>query len=72
MAVALLGGNTSGGVALSSILFGALKSGATKMQMKSGVPTATIYMLQGFIILFVVGKKLFDYHKLQGRRKGGK
>jgi simple sugar transport system permease protein len=72
VAVALLGGNTSGGVALSSILFGALKSGATKMQMKSGVPTATIYMLQGFIILFVVGKKLFDYHKLQGRRKGGK
>lgn len=73
VAVALLGGNASGGIALSSLLFGALKSGATKMQMKSGVPTATIYMLQGFIILFVVGKKLFDYHKLQGRPgKGAK
>ena len=64
MAVALLGGSTSGGIALAGILFGALKSGATKMQMKSGLPTATIYMLQGLIILFVVGKELFDYHKL--------
>ena len=64
VAVALLGGNTSGGIALSGLLFGALKSGANKMQMKSGVPTATIYMLQGLIILFVVGKKLFDYHRL--------
>lgn len=64
VAVALLGGNTSGGIVLSGLLFGALKSGANKMQMKSGVPTATIYMLQGLIILFVVGKKLFDYHRL--------
>ena len=64
VAVALLGGNAAGGIALSSLLFGALKSGATKMQMKSGVPTATIYMLQGLIILFVVGKRLFDYHRL--------
>ncbi|MDO4492534.1 MAG: ABC transporter permease [Clostridia bacterium] len=69
VAVALLGGNSSGGIALSGILFGALKSGATKMQMKSGVPTATVYMLQGLIILFVVGKRLFDYHRITERRK---
>lgn len=69
VAVALLGGNASGGIALSSLLFGALKSGATKMQMKSGAPTATVYMLQGLIILFVSGKKLFDYRRLQRRRK---
>lgn len=69
VAVALLGSNTAGGIFFSGILFGALKSGATKMQMKSGAPTATIYMLQGLIILFVIGKKLFDYHKLQKRRK---
>lgn len=69
VAVALLGGNASGGIALSSLLFGALKSGATKMQMKSGAPTATIYMLQGLIILFVIGKKLFDYRRLRRRRK---
>ncbi len=64
VAVALLGGNTAIGTALSGVLFGALKSGANKMQMKSGVPVATIYMLQGLIILLVIGKKLFDYHKL--------
>lgn len=70
VAVALLGGSSSGGIALSGLLFGALKSGANKMQMKSGVPTATIYMLQGLIILFVVGKMMFDYHKLH--KKPGK
>lgn len=69
VAVALLGNNTAGGIALSGMLFGALKSGATKMQMKSGVPTATIYMLQGLIILFVIGKKLFDYHKFVKKTK---
>ena len=69
VAVALLGGNAAGGIALSSLLFGALKSGATKMQMKSGVPTATIYMLQGLIILFVVGKRLFDYHRLHKKSR---
>lgn len=69
VAVALLGSNASGGIALSSLLFGALKSGANKMQMKSDVPTAIIYMLQGLIILFVVGKKLFDYYKLNKKHK---
>lgn len=69
VAVALLGGNASGGIFFSGILFGALKSGATKMQMKSGAPTATIYMLQGLIILFVIGKKLFDYRKLQKKSR---
>jgi simple sugar transport system permease protein len=69
VAVALLGNNTSGGIALSSLLFGALKSGANKMQMKSDVPTAIIYMLQGLIILFVIGKKLFDYYKFSKKHK---
>ncbi|MEG1658098.1 MAG: ABC transporter permease [Oscillibacter sp.] len=64
VAVALRGGSSAGGIALPRLLYGALKSGSNKMQMKSGVPVSTIYMLQGFIILFVVGKKLFDYHKL--------
>ena len=72
VAVALLGSNSAGGILFSGILFGSLKSGATKMQMKSGAPTATIYMLQGLIILFVVGKKLFDYHKLQKKKKAVK
>lgn len=69
VAVALLGGSSAGGIALSSLLFGALKSGANKMQMRSGIPTATIYMLQGLIILFVVGKMLFDYHRLHRKPK---
>lgn len=47
VAVALLGSNASGGIALSSLLFGALKSGANKMQMKSDVPTAIILYVTG-------------------------
>ncbi len=71
IAVALLGGNTTGGIAASSILFGALSSGANKMQMKSGVPTATVYILQGLVILFVIGKRLFDIRRMKRTAMGG-
>lgn len=69
VAVALLGSNNALGIGLSGILFGALRSGANKMQMLTNVPVAVIYMIQGFIILFVIGRALFDFTRL---RRGGK
>lgn len=65
IAVALLGNNSPIGIALSGILFGALRSGSGKMEMLARVPRAVIYMIQGFIILFVVGRELFNLSKLK-------
>ena len=69
IAVALLGGNTAGGIALSGLLFGALSNGANKMQIQSGLPSATTYMLQGLIILFVVGRALFAFRRFRRSRR---
>jgi simple sugar transport system permease protein len=69
IAVALLGNNTPIGIALSGILFGALRSGAGKMEMLARVPGAVIYMIQGFIILFVVGRELFNLAKIFKNKK---
>ena len=63
IAVALLGANSPVGIALSGVLFGALRSGSGKMEMLSKVPSAVIYMIQALIILFVVGRALFDFSK---------
>lgn len=59
VAVAMLGTNTPWGIFFAGILMGAIKSGANMMQMMTKLPTATVYMLQGLIILFVAGKRLF-------------
>ncbi len=64
IAVALLGNNTPIGIALAGILFGALRSGAGKMEMLARVPGAVIYMIQGFIIIFVVGREVFNLSKV--------
>ena len=42
------------GIFLSSILFGALRSGGNSVQMFTKVPMAVIYILQGLVILFAV------------------
>lgn len=69
IAVALLGNNTPIGIALSGILFGALRSGSGKMEMLAKVPGAVIYMIQGFIIIFIVGRELFNLSKIFKSKK---
>ncbi len=77
IAVALLGNNKPLGIVLASLLFGILRSGSNKMQMSAGVPSAVIQIVQAFVILFVVGRDLFDVFKnkprakLSAARKGG-
>lgn len=60
VAVALLGNNSSAGIAISAILFAGLEGGASKMQTLAKVPNAVVYMLQGIILMFVAGQALFD------------
>lgn len=53
IALALLGNNHPLGVVLASLLFGALRNGATNMQLKAGIPIDIISVLQAFILVFI-------------------
>ncbi len=72
IAVALLGGCNPVGIGVSSILFGALNAGGSKMQLLAGVPAASIYMIQGMIILFAVSRELFRWFGRGGKKLFGR
>ena len=53
IALALLGRNHPVGVVLSSLLFGALRTGATRMQAAAGIPIDIISVMQALILAFI-------------------
>ncbi len=53
IAIALLGQSHPLGVVLAALLWGTLRSGATKMQITAGVPIEIISIIQGLVIIFV-------------------
>jgi simple sugar transport system permease protein len=53
IAVGLVGRNQPFGVVLAGLLFGALASGATRMQNTAGISRDIVYVLLGFVILSV-------------------
>jgi simple sugar transport system permease protein len=53
IALALLGKSHPLGVVLAAILFGILRSGATRMQSLAGIPIDIISIIQGLVIIFV-------------------
>jgi general nucleoside transport system permease protein len=53
IAIALLGKSHPVGVVLAALLFGFLRSGATKMQSIAGIPIDIISIIQGLVIVFV-------------------
>jgi ABC-type uncharacterized transport system permease subunit len=53
IAIALLGQSHPVGVVLAALLWGTLRSGATKMQIAAGVPIEIISIIQGLVIVFV-------------------
>jgi len=53
IALALLGNSHPVGVVLAALLFGALRNGATNMQLKAGIPIDIISVLQAFILVFI-------------------
>lgn len=72
IAVALLGNGTSVGILLSGILLGMLKAGANKMQVLTSVPSSTLRVIQGVLIIMVVGRKLFEFGgRGQGQKRRG-
>jgi simple sugar transport system permease protein len=66
--VALLGRLNPIGVIFSSVLFSTLIVGATHMQSAVGVPAAIAGIMQGVVILFVLGTELLlDYRPVISR-----
>ncbi|MCJ7512884.1 MAG: ABC transporter permease [Anaerolineales bacterium] len=53
IALALLGKSHPLGVVLSALLFGALRNGATRMMVVSGIPIDIISILQALILAFI-------------------
>jgi general nucleoside transport system permease protein len=53
IALALLGKSHPLGVVLAGLLFGFLRSGATRMQSMAGIPIDIISVIQGLVIIFV-------------------
>jgi ABC-type uncharacterized transport system permease subunit len=53
IAIALLGQSHPLGVVLAALLWGTLRSGATRMQSLAGVPIEIISIIQGLVIVFV-------------------
>lgn len=53
IALALIGNNHPLGVVLSSLLFGTLRNGATKMMVVSRIPIDIIDVIQAIILMFV-------------------
>jgi simple sugar transport system permease protein len=71
IAIALLGKSHPLGVVLASILFAAMRNGATRMQFLTQMPVDLISMLQALILLFVAADAIvrFIYRvKARGER----
>ncbi|MBK9005831.1 MAG: hypothetical protein CNIPEHKO_02022 [Anaerolineales bacterium] len=61
IAIALLGKSHPIGVVLASILFAAMRNGATRMQFLTQMPVDLISMIQAFILLFVAADAIVRF-----------
>jgi len=61
IAIALLGRSTPLGVLLAAFLFGAMRNGASTMQIAAMVPSNIISMIQAFVIFFLSAEILFGW-----------
>ncbi|NMB54904.1 MAG: ABC transporter permease [Leptolinea sp.] len=61
IAIALLGKNHPLGVVLASLLFAAMRNGATRMQFLTQIPVDIISIIQALILLFVAADAIVRY-----------
>jgi simple sugar transport system permease protein len=57
----LLGKSHPLGVVLAALLFGFLRSGATRMQSMAGIPIDIISVIQGLVIIFVAAPAIIRW-----------
>jgi simple sugar transport system permease protein len=67
--VALLGSTTPVGVLAAAFLFAALQIGATTMESAAGVPGTLTTVIQGLVVLFLIGRPAAAL--LRQRLRGG-
>jgi len=71
IAVALLGRTNPLGIVMAALLFGALRAGASLMQIKAGIPVELIDVLQATILLLLVANPVLRRAlKLRGVKPG--
>lgn len=72
IAVAMLGQGNPFAIVVASFLFAGMKNGASLMQMKTGVSAQFVFIVQGFIIIFICSENLISwlYQKVKARREG--
>ncbi len=71
IALALLGNSHPAGVVVASLLFGALRAGASNMQGVAKIPIDITSILQGLIIVFIAAPAIIRaIYRLRGLEKG--
>jgi len=71
IALALLGKSHPLGVVLSALLFGALRNGATRMMVVSGIPIDIISILQALILAFIAAPAIIrTIYRLKAPEEG--
>jgi simple sugar transport system permease protein len=71
IAVALLGRTSPVGIVLAALLFGAMRTGATAMQIQAGVPAELVGVLQATILFFLVASPVIQrVFRLRAARTG--
>jgi len=71
IAVALLGRTSPIGIVLAALLFGAMRSGASAMQIQAGVPAELVGVLQATILFFLVASPVIRrVFRLKGAKSG--
>ncbi|MBE3576515.1 MAG: ABC transporter permease [Limnochordales bacterium] len=72
IALALLGKSHPAGVVAAALLFGVLRSGATRMQSAAGIPIDIITIIQALVIAFVAAEALVrGLYRLRSQGKVG-
>jgi ABC-type uncharacterized transport system permease subunit len=71
IAVALLGRTSPIGIVLAALLFGAMRTGASAMQIQAGVPADLVGVLQATILFFlVIGPVIKRIFRVRGAKTG--
>lgn len=72
IAVALLARSDPIGIIFAALLFGAMRSGASLMQIQAGIPVELVDVVQATILLFLIATPaLLKMTRLRGIRGGG-
>jgi simple sugar transport system permease protein len=70
IALALLGNSHPLGVVLSSLLFGFMRGGASRMQSVAGTPVEILRIIQGLVIIFIAAPEIIrSLYRLKAPRE---